>query len=159
MKLNLDTPSPEFDADQKSQLERDNVAELRKKLNKTGVNVLADIVLTTPTAFNSVAFAKVANFEAVFTSSGGFIEIDFQANLQNSGSAIFYIRIIVDGDLQKSRTMRNDVGAANNLSAYVFYKAFLGEGRHRVEVQASSNASVTFSAEYQSELTVKETIL
>lgn len=160
MKLNLDTPSPDFDEEQKAQLERDNVAALRKTLNKTACQILYQSVSNTSTGLTATTYKLIG--EATFTASGGLIEIDWYTSVGITASSNFMIKLIVDENESLSRIARVDCG--DTLATYValHFKKALGEGRHKVQIYAKvdGGGAATYSTgPSTTELIVKETLL
>lgn len=151
MQIQLDTPNPAIPQDKTDpkselgQIDVNNIAKIQKVINGTGVFVHKDIILTTATNFNSATFALVFNFECAFVSSGGFVEADFQGTIANATPNQFQIQIVVDNDPNKTRTFQDDSAVAETSLTSFWWKGFLGEGKHNIQIQAKTGGNVVFS--------------
>ncbi len=147
MNIQLDTPNPAIPAEKAAEINTNNVSKLQKTINGTGIFVHKDRILNTATNFNSATFALVFDFECSFVSSGGFVEAEFQGCISNASPVLFAIRIIVDNDIQKARTFRSDSGTGEQRITNIWFKDFLGEGKHNIQIQAMTGGNVVFSPE------------
>ncbi len=145
MQIKLDTPNPAIPQEQLEELNTNNVANLQKTINSTGVFVHKDVILQTATNFNSATFALVFNMECAFVSSGGFVEAEFQGTIENSTPVQFQIQIVVDNDPNKTRTFQNDSGAVETRLTNLWFKGFLGEGKHNIQIRCKTGGNVVFS--------------
>lgn len=147
MKLNIDTPTPEMGVEESDKLNRDNVAALRKTINATGVFILADVRKNTLTTL-AIAAAKtlIQGMEAVVTTGGGVVEINFYTTHEVGAGVSLAFYLYIDG--KQNLAM---VGAANGGAAAIAvnstmnYKASLGEGRHTVQVYYTTNGAFPIS--------------
>lgn len=136
MKLNIDTPTPEMNEQDAAKLDRDNVAALRKVINKTGVNqILLVETFTASAAISSAsasAYEQLGPFQGVITCSGGWIEINFKTGVRDSGSSNTSFQLLVDGVVKDQITL--SAGANEDLGPALHWAGPLGEGRHKVAV-------------------------
>lgn len=160
MKINLDTPSPEMDQSLQDEMGVNNLKKLRQTINKTGCNVLKDIKLNRATTLAIAATAtRIQSFEAVITTSGGLIDLDFYttAEIGMGVSVSFYLN--VDDAVVASCGAANP-NAATAMSMSMKHSVALGAGRHRVYITYKTNGA--FPISYNSldtRLLAKETLL
>ncbi len=135
MKINLDTPSPDMDAEQSGIISRDNVAALRKTMNKTGVNSL--LLVQRSTAFNvtGATLHVPENFEGIVTSSGGFFDIEFKTSYRMPAAGNLLAVLYIDDKEMDSIYCGLSNPQVIIWPIYLRFRGALGEGRHKIQVK------------------------
>lgn len=160
MNLQLDTPNNALTQDQIAQINQDNQKKLMTVVNKTGYNILADIVASSQFGYNNSNYTTLGPFEKSFVASGGLIDISFQATINNPTPVSIFIQLIIDNDTQKTRLLRADAGTGINSPVFLFYKEKMSPGNHNVKIQASSSGAFNLCANSTTaELFIGETLL
>lgn len=168
MRVNLDTPNPALPEETQAEVAVNNNKAIAQAINKTGVNFLLDKNSNTAQTTTAATYTKLANWDGVFTSSGGFIELEFISSVQADKVCTLSVKMIVDADPNKTRICNVVFSSASTeLFVGVKYREALGAGRHKVEIYTAvdNGAIITFSAiagapsNATTELTVVETLL
>lgn len=163
MKLNIDTPSPEMDDEQAAKLDRDNIAALRKTINKTGINQSLLMQSSTSTNFTSTSFAIPINMQGVVISSGGFFRITFKSAVHVPATQAMTLKLFIDGTQEINLKDSVVISSSSSIDVIAFleWQGNLGEGRHNIIIQAamSGGTGIFSRSDTYSTLQAIETLL